>query len=57
MKEKLVSIQVNCPDCKGTGVIHDEWYDNHHCHCEKCQGTGKIMKLETLQPKFKRTLL
>lgn len=31
-----------CPDCKGTGLDRDEWYD-----CPTCDGEGEVTILDT----------
>ena len=44
------TLYVRCSLCKGKGNVEDE-------PCEKCKGTGKILKLYTGERVFKKTLL
>jgi DnaJ-class molecular chaperone len=56
IQKKLIkdSLYIDCPNCKGNGVIED--FEN--CiSCSVCKGSGKVLKPKSGIFTFKRTLL
>jgi len=47
--QKYLFAWIDCPSCKGTGIIVDG-------ECSSCKGTGKVRR-EQLKRNFKKTLL
>jgi DnaJ-class molecular chaperone len=33
---------VECPDCKGTGQVPDDWFADDFIRCKRCKGEGVI---------------